>query len=105
MEIVTIPTFESKAKSLPSAAPSNLARILAIGAIVIAGVCGGLVGHAVTELQCSDGCPALAGSIGLAGAALAASGVGIVAVLALRAMAEWRTTELQRAAREHHPVD
>ncbi len=90
---------------LTSAAPSTTARILALAAIVVAGACGGLVGHAVTDLQCTDDCPALAGSMGLLGAVLAAVGVGIVAVLALRAMAEWRTNELQQAARDHHPVD
>ena len=36
---------------------------------------------------------------------LAAVGVGIVAVLALRAMSEWRTSQLQQAARDDHPVD
>jgi len=90
---------------LPSAAPSTTARALALAAIVVAGACGGLVGHAVTDLQCTDGCPALAGSMGLLSAVLAAVGVGIVAVLALRAMAEWRTNELQQAARDHHPVN
>ena len=50
---------------------------------MVAGACGGLVGHAVTALQCTDDCPALAGSMGLLGAVLAAVGVGIVAVLSL----------------------
>ena len=90
---------------LPSAAPSTTARFLALLAIMVAGACGGLVGHAVTDLQCTDSCPVLAGSMGLIGAVLAAVGVGIVAVLALRAMAEWQTNELQQAARDHHPVD
>ena len=88
-----------------SAAPSVVARVVAAVAIGLAGACGGLVGYAVTDLQCFDGCTALAGSLGLLGAVLAALGVGIVAVLALRAMAEWRTGQLQQAARDHYPVD
>ena len=88
-----------------SAAPSVVARVVAAMAIGLAGACGGLVSYAVTDLQCSDECTALAGSLGLLGAVLAALGVGIVAVLALRAMAEWRTGQLQQAARDHYPVD
>ncbi|MDG2427267.1 MAG: hypothetical protein P8M16_02465 [Acidimicrobiales bacterium] len=90
--------------SRSTAEPSTLARVLALLAIVVAGTCGGLVGHAVTDLQCSEGCPTLAGLIGVSGAILAASGVGLVAVLALRAMAEWQATERQQAARERHPL-
>ncbi|MED5394031.1 MAG: hypothetical protein VYA26_06230 [Actinomycetota bacterium] len=90
---------------LSSAEPSTMARALALLAILVAGASGGLIGHAVTDLQCTDGCPALAGSIGLVGAVLAAAGVAVVAVLSLRAMAEWQATERQRAARDRHPVD
>jgi len=43
--------------------------------------------------------------MGVLGAAIAAGGVGIVVALTLRAMAEWRTGQLQQAARDHHPVD
>jgi F0F1-type ATP synthase membrane subunit c/vacuolar-type H+-ATPase subunit K len=46
----------------------------------------------------------LAASIGVAGAVGGAVGVGIVATLTLRAMAEWRTNQLQQAARERHPI-
>ena len=90
---------------IPSAAPSSRARLVALLAIVFAGACGGLVGYAVTDLQCPGGCTTMAGIIGLGGAVIAALGVGIVAVLALRAMAEWRTGSRQQEARDHHPVD
>ena len=90
---------------LPSAAPSSWARLMALLAIGFAGTCGGLVGYAVTDLQCPGGCPTMAGVIGLGGAAIAAVGVGTIATLALRAMAEWRTGSRQQAARDHHPVD
>ena len=99
------PSFPPTATGPGSAAPSVAARIVAAVAIGLAGTCGGLVGYAVTDLQCSDECTVLAGSLGLLGAVLAALGVGIVAVLALRAMAEWRTDQLQQAARDHYPVD
>ena len=81
-----------------------MARVLAFVAVLVAGACGGLVGYAVRGLQCADGCATLAGSLGVVGADGAAVGVGIVATRTLRAMAEWRTNELQQAARDHHPI-
>ncbi|MCB0977835.1 MAG: hypothetical protein KDB02_10295 [Acidimicrobiales bacterium] len=73
-----------------SALPSVGARVLAVAAIVLAGTCGGLIGWKVTDLQASGGsfAPFLGG---LFGAVFAAGGVGIVAVLVLRAMGEWHT--------------
>ncbi|MBC8195270.1 MAG: hypothetical protein ISR43_05520 [Acidimicrobiia bacterium] len=88
-----------------SAAPSLIARLLAFLAVLTGGASGGLVGYAVTDLQCTSGCQNLAGLMGVLGAAIAAGGVGIVVALTLRAMAEWRTGQLQQAARDHHPVD
>ena len=99
------PFPQNPSVGIPSAAPSSRARLVALLAIVFAGACGGLVGYAITDLQCPGGCPTMAGVIGLGGAAIAAVGVGIVTVLSLRAMAEWRTSSRQQAAREHHPVD
>jgi len=69
---------------------------LAFSSIVFAGVCGGLIGWAVTDLQCSGDCGANQGLGALAGALIGAVGVAIVAVLALRAMAEWSAIERQR---------
>ena len=96
---------ESRLSSLKSAAPSRPARILSFIAILISGACGGLVGYTVTDLQCSGDCVALSGSIGLAGAGLAAGGVGIVCVLTLRAMTEWKTNEQQQSLRDRYPVE
>lgn len=78
---------------LASALPPVGARVLAFVAIVVAGACGGLIGWAVTDLQCQGGCTAIAGSGALVGAVIGAGGVAIVAVLVLRAMAEWRTIQ------------
>lgn len=81
----------------PTALPSVTARVLAFLAIVVGGVCGGLITYAIADLQCApegaegDGvCTFVAGGSGLVGAAISAVGVAVVAVLVLRAMAEWR---------------
>lgn len=63
---------------------------MALAAIVFAGICGGLIGWKVTDLQVEDA-GFIAGLGGLVGAVLAAGGVGIVAVLTMRAMGEWTT--------------
>ena len=77
----------------PSALPSTGARVLAFAAILIAGLCGGLIGYAVVDLQCEGDCTVASGAAGLAGAVIFAVGVGVVAVLALRAMGEWRVIQ------------
>lgn len=82
-----------------SALPPVGARVLAVLAIVVGGSCGLVIGAAVVNVQCSGDCtvPATIGAVvgGLAGAL----GVAVVAVLALRAMGEWRTIEHGQAAR------
>ena len=88
-----------------SSVPSVKARILAILAITISGLCGGLVGYAVTDLQCENRCETLSGSIGLASAVLTAGGVSVVTNLALKAMSEWKTAERQQTARERFPIE
>lgn len=81
-----------------SAAPPLGPRVLALMAIVVAGACGGLIGYAFTDLQCDQDCTALAGAMGLLGAVVAAIGVAIVAVLTLRAMAEWQAVDPRSSA-------
>ena len=90
---------------LASSAPSIRAISLAIISIILSGLCGGFVGYAVTDLQCSTSCTTLAGSIGVITAATAAGGVAVVVNLALRAMAEWKVVQLQKDIRERHPVE
>lgn len=87
---------------LAPALPSPLARALAFLAIAAAGVCGGLIGYAVVDLQVSGDGGAAAAAGGVVGAVLAAAGVAVVAVLALRAMTEWRSIEerQQRQSRD-----
>jgi hypothetical protein len=93
--------------ALPSAAPSTGARVLAVAAIVLAGLCGGLIGYGVVDLQSTsptdDGGVSVGAVIGgLVGAVLAAAGVAVVAVLVLRAMTEWQTIE-DKARAEGRP--
>ena len=77
----------------PDSSPSPLARVLAFTAIIVAGACGGLIGFAVIDLGCDGGCTTTAGLVGLGTAIVAAAGTGIVAVLTLRAAAEWRAQQ------------
>jgi hypothetical protein len=65
--------------------------MLAMAAIVVAGICGGLIGYKVTKLSITGDPGALPGIGGLVGAVVFAGGVAVVAVLVLRAMAEWNT--------------
>jgi hypothetical protein len=102
----------------PSALPSVLARWLAFVAILVGGLCGGLIGWSVTDLQCGSGahgtvvigststtapttttttpahrdsgCTTWNAGGGLIGAIVGAGGTAVVSVLVLRAMAEWR---------------
>ena len=77
----------------PTSLPSTGARILAFAAILVGGACGGLIGYGFTDLQCTGDCGTLAGGVALLGAVIGAVGVGVVSVLALRAMGEWRTIQ------------
>lgn len=62
-----------------------------MAAIVLAGICGGLIGWKVTALSMSGESDLVPGLVGLAGAAFAAGGVAVLSVLVLRAMGEWQT--------------
>lgn len=76
-----------------SALPPSGARILAFAAILAGGACGGIIGFAVTDLQCTGSCDVQSGIGLLVGALAGAIGVAVVSVLTLRAMGEWRTIE------------
>jgi len=79
-----------------SALPGIGARIVAFASIVFGGVCGGLIGWAITDLQCEGACSTPTGIGAIVGAVIGAGGVAIIAVLGLRAMAEWTAIERQR---------
>jgi hypothetical protein len=98
------PTGPSAPPSSGAALPSPLARVLAFVAIAAAGLCGGLIGYGITDLQTEGDGGTAAAVGGVIGALVAAVGVAIVAVLALRAMSEWRTIEERRAREASSPT-
>ena len=76
-----------------SALPSVFARAVAFVSIIIAGIAGALIGFTLVDLQCQGNCD-VPNSIGLIlGAATGALGMGVVAVLVLRATGEWKELE------------
>ena len=77
-----------------SALPSPVARGIAFGSILLAGVLGALIGHGFMRLQCKDGCGAGPAIGAVIGAIFFAAGTAVVAVLSLRAMGEWRRIDL-----------
>jgi hypothetical protein len=66
------------------------ARAVAFAAVLVAGLCGLLIGRALVDVQCTGNCDVASGVGAVAGAVMAAGGVAVVAVLVLRAMSEWR---------------
>jgi hypothetical protein len=91
----------------PSALPSRTARLLAFAAIIVAGVCGGLIGYAIVKTSCHGPCTTPKGLGSLTGAVIAAGGVAVVAVLVLRAMGEWKRIQEEREQqqRDESPED
>lgn len=94
-------------------APRKGPVYLAFGLVVVAGVLGALIGYSLITATCDETAPLLqrllAGAVpgidapersctarelggGLAGTVIAAFGCAVVAVLVLRAMAEWKKT-------------
>lgn len=82
----------------PTALPPTGARVLAFVSILVGGLCGGLIGWSLVDIQCDGDCGLEAGLAGLAGALIGAVGVAVVATLALRAMGEWRTIQHRQDA-------
>ena len=78
-----------------SALPSVGARVAAFAAIVVAGACGGLIGHAIVSVQCHGSCRTPTAVGGIVGAVIAAVGVAVVSVLVLRALGEWRVIKAE----------
>jgi hypothetical protein len=72
-----------------SALPPKAARWLAFAAILLGGLCGGLIGFAYIDLQCEGDCGLWTGLGALVGAVAGAVGLAVVAILTLRAMDEW----------------
>ena len=73
-----------------SALPSPFARAVAFAAILVAGLCGALIGWSFVDLQCTGSCTTPGGIGAIVGGTISAVGVAVVAVLTLRAMGEWK---------------
>ncbi len=82
----------------PSALPSVAVRVIAFVLILLAGAAGGFIGYAFMNLQSDDGSTTALGLGALVGATIAAGGVAIVVVLAIRAMGEWKTIQTRDVA-------
>jgi len=84
---------DPQSPELESAVPSVGARVVAFVSILVSGACGALIGYALVDIQ-SEGASSTAKALGgLAGGVVGAFGVAVVAVLALRAMGEWKTIQ------------
>ena len=68
--------------------PSRGVYLVAFGAVVLAGLLGGIIGYGIADVSSQSDVSHVVGA--LVGALIGAGGVGVVAVLVLRAMAEWR---------------
>ncbi len=79
-----------------SALPSPAARAIAFAAILLGGTAGGLIGYSLVRVQCSGECELGRGLGAFIGAAVAAIGMSVVAVLVLRAVGEWKDIEDRR---------
>ena len=75
---------------VPGGLPSRGAYVLAFLSVVFAGAFGGIIGYGLVDIGCEGDCGlAVFGGL-VVGGLMGAIGVGIVAVLVLRAMAEWQ---------------
>ena len=76
---------------VPPSLPSRTAYFVAFAAVVVSGLFGATIGYGLVDVSCEGGCGGGATVTGaLVGAVVAAVGVGVIAVLVLRAMAEWK---------------
>jgi hypothetical protein len=84
---------EPEQEHVPPGLPSRTSYLLAFAAIAVSGLFGGTIGYGLVDISCERSCglAALAGA--LIGAAAAAAGVGVIAVLVLRAMSEWKRNQ------------
>jgi hypothetical protein len=70
--------------------PPRGAFLLAYAGVILGGLLGALLGYGITDIGCTGDCGTSTAVGAVVGAVIGAVGTGVVAVLALRAMAEWR---------------
>jgi hypothetical protein len=91
--------FEALEQPLPTApTPPVGARWAAFAGILVGGLLGGMIGYGTSDLLSDKDLWVGLGTI--AGAAIGAVGVGIMAALTLRAMSEWKATQHPEAPSE-----
>jgi uncharacterized membrane protein len=74
--------------------------------VVLAAAGGGVAGALITHLSCSPGsCLPAAIAVGILSAAAGFLGVGVVVVLALRSMDEWRAAQASDRPIRRPPED
>ena len=76
---------------------SRAALVGAFLAVVVAGLSGAAIGFGLVDIGCTGDCGTVSGLAALFGGLLGAGGVAIVAVLVLRAMAEWKAGGIRRS--------
>lgn len=88
------PESEPAGRGDPIPAHPNVPRragvALALSGVVVAGLLGVLIGWGLVDTTCTGSCGGALAAGSMIGGAGAAIGAGIVAVLVLRAMAEWK---------------
>ncbi|MGH9034924.1 MAG: hypothetical protein ACRD0O_04105 [Acidimicrobiia bacterium] len=70
---------------------SFAALVAAFLAVVVGGLSGALIGYGLVNIDCQGDCGTPKGIGAVVGGVFGALGVAVVAVLVLRAFAEWRT--------------
>jgi len=70
--------------------PQRSAFLLAYAGVVLTGLVGALIGYGWGEIGCRGDCGSAPAISMIVGGILGATGAGVIAVLVLRAMAEWR---------------
>ncbi|MGH9041069.1 MAG: hypothetical protein ACRDZ3_12650 [Acidimicrobiia bacterium] len=78
-------------------AVSFAALVAAFFAVVVGGLSGALIGFGLVGIDCEGNCGTPKGIGALIGGAFGAIGVAVVAVLVLRAFAEWQAGGTRRS--------
>jgi hypothetical protein len=81
---------EPVGREAPPTMPSRGAFLLAFVSVVGAGIFGAVIGYGLVDIDCGRNCEGSKALGIIIGALVGAIGVGIVAVLVLRAMSEWK---------------
>jgi hypothetical protein len=76
---------------------SFVALVGAFAAVVVGGLCGALIGYGLVGIDCEGSCGTPQGIGAVVGGLFGAVGVAVVAVLVLRAFAEWRAGGTRRS--------